>query len=456
MLFKDIELYEALIVDEKDGILAISLVDYPAVESDFVCFKDEKKLVRFAVENEEQRIISGVVMLADVPIYRRAGDYEYYIIYSKDTIKKMAEKMLSDGTFKQNDLQHNGEYIKGLNLLELYIKDDSRGLSPNYVTDIPDGSLMASFKVEDDALWDEVKNGDALNGFSLEGFFTIEKVDNNKINIQEMSKIKKFAQSLMSFEEIETENGKLFWGEGELAVGTEVYTENEEGEKVAAADGEYISGEKTITVADGKVSEIRIQEEDPGEEEVIVISASKEKFNKVKAAFEESYEDKERKIAEAVRAKGFDAWIVEAGDGYAIAEVWSDEAGDYKHYRFDVSWDEAGNAIVSDPVEVVSEFVPKEEVVTEPETPEEVVENFEDQTVEPEPEVRDEKEERISKLEEDLAEIKNELAAVKASLEEIVNKPVAQPIAEEFAQIKTSPKNVNKSAKLFASVDWSN
>lgn len=275
MKFNDKDIYEAKIEDITDGILAISLVEYPAVEKDFVAFNAEKEPIRFSIDSEEERIISGVIMLADSPIYRRNGDYEYYVSYSKETLKKMATKLLEDGTFKNIDIQHNGQYIKGLELIELYIKDEKKGLNPNYVTDVPDGSLMASFHISDDALWDEVKNGNYLNGFSLEGLFTIEKMNNQiKKKSSTMSLIEKFMKKLVKFSEIATDKGILLIQDGdEFAVGTEVFVEVE-GEWVAAEDGEYkLEDGRTVSIAEGKIAEIKdpeaIEEPAPEVEEVV-------------------------------------------------------------------------------------------------------------------------------------------------------------------------------------------
>ena len=97
----------------------------------------------------------------------------------------MAQKMLADSTFKNIDTQHNGELLPqgALTLMEVYIKDSNKGIDPNFV-DIPDGSLMTTFKVNDESVWQECVNGDFINGFSLEGFFNTKQVDfyyNNKI-----------------------------------------------------------------------------------------------------------------------------------------------------------------------------------------------------------------------------------------------------------------------------------
>lgn len=460
MLYNGVEIYQAKIEDELDGIYTISLVDYPAVERNFVCFKQVKQQVRFAVDSEEKHNITGVVMLADVPIYRRNGDYEYYITYSKETIEKMANKLLKDGLQNQVSLQHDGNNITGITMQELYIKDSSKGINPNFIEDIPDGSLMATFHVEDSQLWDDIKNGDMLNGFSLEGFFSIEKMaKNNKINKNKnMSKIAKFVKSLMKFGELSTDKGTIYWnGEDAIAVGVEVYIDGEDEEKVIAADGEYVLEDgKVIVVVEGKVSEIR----EPASEEVIVEeSLRKNRFNKVKAAFEESYEEKERKIIEAIRSIGFsDSWLVEAGEDYAVVENWNDEIGDYKTVRFSISWDEEGNVIVGEFEEVKSAFVPVEEDVpaVSEEVREDSVEQFEEETpveeVVVEPDSRDEKDEKISALEEEVNALKVEIENIKSQLAQIISEPASEPIQEEFEAVakednKTSIFSTLKAAK---------
>lgn len=167
-------IYKALVTDEATGIFAISLVDMPATDTDFMAFNNDLRDFNFSIDNEEERVVSGVIMLADTPIYRRNGDFEFYVCYDRDTLKTMAEKMLIDGTFNNVDTQHNGKMVGGVNLLELYIKDAAKGLDPNYVKNVPDGSLMGSFKVENDEIWAEIKNG-TFRGFSLAGSFKLEE-----------------------------------------------------------------------------------------------------------------------------------------------------------------------------------------------------------------------------------------------------------------------------------------
>ena len=260
----NIPTYNALISDDNEGIFVISLVDAPATETNWMCFKEQEN-IKFSIVNEDEHILAGVVMVADKPIYRIAPDgTEYYIVFSKDVIKRMAEKMLDDNTFNNIDIQHDGNIIPRdkVKLVELFIADEEKGIKPNYL-DVPDGSLLANYKIYDDELWNMAKSG-VLNGFSLEGVFsTIRYKHNKNIKHNKMSKIKEMIKSiLVQLGEVTTDKGILTY-DGELAKGVEV--KNEDGSK--PADGEYKVGEdKVIVVKDGFVDEIREIEEEMAED----------------------------------------------------------------------------------------------------------------------------------------------------------------------------------------------
>ena len=257
-------IYNALISDDNEGILVISLVDAPATETNWMCFKEQEN-IKFSIVNEDEHILAGVVMVADKPIYRIAPDRtEFYIVFSKDVIKRMAEKMLDDNTFNNIDIQHDGNIIPHdkVKLVELFIADEAKGIKPNYL-DVPDGSLLANYKIYDEQLWQMAKSGE-LNGFSLEGVFTTVRYEQNKNNKHtKMSKIKEMLKSiLVQLGEVNTDKGILTY-DGNLAVGVEV--KNEDGSK--PADGEYkIDDDKYIVVKDGLVDEIKEVEDDVIEE----------------------------------------------------------------------------------------------------------------------------------------------------------------------------------------------
>ena len=274
--------YSALISDESEGVFVISLVDAPATETNWMCFKEQENIqenVKFSIVNEDEHILAGVVMVADKPIYRIAPDgTEFYIVFSKDVIKRMAEKMLDDNTFNNIDIQHDGNIIPHdkVKLVELFIADEAKGIKPNYL-DVPDGSLLANYKIYDEQLWQMAKSG-ALNGFSLEGVFSTlrlpeqnkngKNTKNNKHT--KMSKIKEMLKSiLVQLGEVYTDKGILTY-DGNLAPGVEV--KNEDGSK--PADGEYkLEDGKVIVVKDGFVEEIKgieneiIEEKPKGKEE---------------------------------------------------------------------------------------------------------------------------------------------------------------------------------------------
>ena len=257
-------IYNALISDDNEGIFVISLVDAPATETNWMCFKEQEN-IKFSIVNEDEHILAGVVMVADKPIYRIAPDgTEYYIVFSKDVIKRMAEKMLDDNTFNNIDIQHDGNIIPRdkVKLVELFIADEAKGIKPNYL-DVPDGSLLANYKIYDDELWNMAKSG-VLNGFSLEGVFSTIRYEHNKnIKHTKMSKIKEMIKSiLVQLGEVVTDKGILTY-DGELVTGIEV--KNEDGSK--PDDGEYkVEEDKVIVVKDGYVDEIREIESEMAEE----------------------------------------------------------------------------------------------------------------------------------------------------------------------------------------------
>lgn len=178
-------IYEATIERLNDGIYTISLVDCPAVKNDFFYFKKEEKILNFKVENEEKRLILGVIMRADYPIYRISPDGQgYYVRFSKETIEKMAEKMLLNSTHNNVNLQHNPEnYVKNVFLREVFIKDTAKGINPKGFESIENGSLFGVYKVENDEVWAEIKRG-TFKGFSLEGRFSsyeVKEVDDETL-----------------------------------------------------------------------------------------------------------------------------------------------------------------------------------------------------------------------------------------------------------------------------------
>ena len=242
-------IYNAEIKDERDGIIAISFVEEPAVESNFMLFG---KQIPLFFANEEKKNILGVIMRADFPIYRRDEDgNEFYVTYSADTIAKMAQKYFVSGAVNTTSINHNGEVLDGVNLVQWYIKDTNKGIAPNGFDDVKDGSLFAEFHIENENLWTACKDG-TFKGFSLEGYFTTEKT-NLKSDKMENKIMQKVRELLVKLAKVTTDKGELSY-EGDLEVGTEVVDAN----GVAVSDGEYtLEDGKIIVIKDGKVETIK-------------------------------------------------------------------------------------------------------------------------------------------------------------------------------------------------------
>lgn len=277
-LFNGLPLFEGKIdlMDDETGMFCISLVDEPATESLFLSFDKDKKTLQYKVENEEQHKVFGLVMEADKPIYRRdSSGYEYYIMYSKETIALMTEKYFKEGFHNNVDTMHNFEYEEGITLTQMFIKDVEKGVNPIGFEDIADGSLFAEFHIENTDVWSAIKDG-TYRGFSLAGVFEIAEVekfnkDNKKTNIFKMKvdKVKAMLRKLLAqFGEVATDKGTILWdGDEDLKEGDSVHGVDSEGNEVALEDGEYTTEDKkVITIKEGKVESI-VDVENPETEE---------------------------------------------------------------------------------------------------------------------------------------------------------------------------------------------
>ncbi|MBQ2389124.1 MAG: hypothetical protein II305_03635 [Clostridia bacterium] len=163
------------IVDEADGVSCISLVEFPAIEKNYLKFSEEerKKLV---LGREDKQIITGAAMIPDLPIYRcDETGYEYYVSFTKETIEKSAQRFFKNGNQANVSLQHEIP-VDSVYVFESYIVDKERGIYPTDL-ELPDGSWVVSMKVEDRALWEEIKNAGLLNGFSIETLNTVQKLN---------------------------------------------------------------------------------------------------------------------------------------------------------------------------------------------------------------------------------------------------------------------------------------
>jgi hypothetical protein len=175
-------LYKMFIADDIDGeeeVDFVALVESPAIQRNFLAFAEHSEdevtnKLTFAVQDEDQRIVSGPLMIADLPIYRRDEDGEYYVMFTGEQIKKIVQRFFKKGYQAKVNIEH-GKKAEGVYMFESYIIDRDRGVNPpTGFEDVADGSWFGSFKVENEKLWNEVKAG-TFKGFSVEGLFRYEK-----------------------------------------------------------------------------------------------------------------------------------------------------------------------------------------------------------------------------------------------------------------------------------------
>lgn len=310
-----IPVFNALITDAETGMYKISLVDDPAVMSNFLAFDNARKCLLYKVEDEDKRLVRGVVMRADFPIYRYDRNFgEYYIIYKAEQIRIMAEKYLLESRQNNVNLMHDENAdVEGVQMVQYFIKNTAEGVAPSGFEDIADGSLFAEFHIVNDEVWEAIKEG-SYKGFSLEGVFdlqpekdarktseiveTLQGKFSNYIKTGKMGRLNRLKTALLKafaeFASMTTDKGILVWdGEDDLKVGDNVFVENPNGERTPAEDGDYTTDDGVvIVVADGIVSEIRNPEV-----EIDAPEAEEESTAEVENA-EETTEEPTEEVAE--------------------------------------------------------------------------------------------------------------------------------------------------------------
>jgi hypothetical protein len=163
--------------DQEIGIEAISVVENPAIEEDFIALKSQE--FKLAEVDKEKRLLMGALLIPNKPIYRRNGEDEYYIYFSKDTVLKASQMYLMQGKQNNSTLEHQYE-INGLSLVESWIVEDKvHDKSVKYGMDLPLGTWVGSVKVNNDEIWNEFVKTGKVKGFSIEGYFA-EKMERPK------------------------------------------------------------------------------------------------------------------------------------------------------------------------------------------------------------------------------------------------------------------------------------
>ena len=175
-----------LLLDEESlqaGIQAISVVESPAIEEDFVALKDEQPKIELKTIDKEKRILMGAALVPNKPIYRKNGEDEYYIYFSQDTVRKASELFFINGNQNKATLEHQMD-VQGTSVVESWIVEGEQDKSRMYGMELPVGTWMVSMKILNDELWEGYVKSGKVKGFSIEGYF-VDKVEASKQNPEE-------------------------------------------------------------------------------------------------------------------------------------------------------------------------------------------------------------------------------------------------------------------------------
>ena len=297
--------FKVIFSEEKEGVFAISLVENPAIEIDFIALS-KGNIIKLAEVSEEKRLLISPVLIPNQPIYRKDDNgNEFNIVFPEETILKAQQNFYKQGYQRNSNIEHDNKLtLNDVTFVESWIKeDDTHDKSLKYGFDLPNGTWFAVMKVENDETWQRVKNGE-VKGFSIEGNFDLEKINLAK----NMSFKEQFREVLVEFglakpkEEtptielgaITTTDGSFkieFEGEA-LAQDAEVWMTDENGEKQSVPDGEYnLENDMTVVIADSKCVEIKEQKapEQPAEDVEMAdekYTALETKVNELASAFE--------------------------------------------------------------------------------------------------------------------------------------------------------------------------
>lgn len=309
--------YKAKLRDGVKGVYAISLVEDPAMEGHFVALN--KSEIQLKTLDEEKRLLIGLVLEPEKPIYRNQDGEEFNIVFDSDTIVELSHGFFKN-SFQLNSTIEHTTPIEGVTFVESWIVEDPKiDKSAVYGFSYPKGSWIATMKVDNQEVWDEYVKLGKVKGFSVDAMIDLEEVKLNKHNMSEETNKNLFETVLgavekgikAAFSKKEEEEVKLgsvqagdivieFDGEA-LEVGAPVWMTADDGTRVALPVGDYEleTGMVLVVSEEGYAGEIK-EMEAPKEEQAMsddapsaeALEKATEAIKKIMVSFKEENEKK--------------------------------------------------------------------------------------------------------------------------------------------------------------------
>jgi len=201
---KATKIVELVIADDSEELTidAISLVTSPAIEQDFVFFGKENNNLTLAKVDEEKRMLVSPALIPNKQIFRYDPntDSNYYVYFSKETVRQASELYLKHNNHHKATYQHE-DRVSGVLTIESWIKEGDQDKSKLYGFDLPDGTWFVKMKIENDEMWNKIKDGE-LKGLSIEGYFInkMEKMGKQQFSNEE---IREAIKELLSVQKVE-------------------------------------------------------------------------------------------------------------------------------------------------------------------------------------------------------------------------------------------------------------
>ena len=253
------------VVPSNSDVFAISLVDEPAVDSNFIALSKQKPM-EFKIQNEERRMLYGVALRADYPIYRRYGDEEFYLTFGKDAIRRLMTKFMKNFGQRSWTKDHM-DFAEGITVVESWIVEDVENDKANAlgIENFSEGSWCIGAKVDDDEIWQSIKEG-RWKGFSVEAWVDMEEIEkeikNKKINKE--NKEIDMAVKKSKFEEMIDKIKSIISDAVTEADGKDMEVQEEVIDEAADAVEEVVNKDKTDTT--NEVVEAAEEDKTPTEE----------------------------------------------------------------------------------------------------------------------------------------------------------------------------------------------
>jgi len=334
-----INLYEAVFDEENtDGVFGISLVENPATKEMFIQLSEDEKAaiknteIKLATIDEEQRLLVGLVLEPDAPVYRNQDGEEFHIVFKQDTITKLAHNFFIGDYHKNSPIEHSDKKIKGVTFVESWIVADAKKDKSNvYGLGYTKGSWLVAMKVDSDEIWNDYVKTGKVQGFSIDAIVKLKKVDNKTELSMSKSVIEKLTEATNKLaialklksepvvekpeEKVEVKMGEvmmeggeiIFEYEGEtLEAGVNVFAKDktEGAEAIPVPVGRYPleDGSTLVVTEEGVIAEI-VPVESPAEEveaeaetAPVVQEGEKSVINDIKSILIKYQEDNDKRI----------------------------------------------------------------------------------------------------------------------------------------------------------------